>query len=370
MHDFPEVHVYPKRDRMHVVLNGTDPEPVMKRLKLIFGIQTFSPVVQLAKDIEVVKETAIAMMREQVKPGMTFKVSTKRSDKEFPMDTNAINREVGGRFEAFTELAVDVKNPDIEILVDVRQNGIFISSETIKGAGGFPVGTAGKGMMMLSGGIDSPVAAYLGMKRGVDMEMIHFFSPPYTTEQALAKSKQLTEVLSQSVGAIKFIQIPFTEIQETIKEKVPEGYLMTIQRRLMLRLSVAMAEQRGGMAIFNGEALGQVASQTMESMMAINDVTTMPVIRPVVSMDKTEIIKVSEEIGTFELSIMPFEDCCTIFAPPSPKTRPNLEKARQFEQLIDVEGLMERALAATKIVTIKPGENYLNPDEDIFAELL
>ena len=146
--------------------------------------------------------------------------------------------------------------------------------------------------------------------------------------------------------------------------------LFRSQRRLMLRLSVAMAEQRGGMAIFNGEALGQVASQTMESMMAINDVTTMPVIRPVVSMDKTEIIKVAEEIGTFDLSIMPFEDCCTIFAPPSPKTRPNLEKARQFEQLIDVEGLMERALAGTKIVTIKPGENYLNPDEDIFAELL
>lgn len=371
LHDFPEVHVYPKRDRMHVVLNGTDPKPVMDRLKLIFGIQTFSPVVQVEKNIEVVYATTIEMMQEQAKAGMTFKVQTKRSDKEFPMDTNAINREVGGKIlEAVPDIDVDVKKPDIQILVDVRQNGIFISSETIKGAGGFPVGTAGKGMMMLSGGIDSPVAAYLGMKRGVDMEMVHFFSPPYTTEQALAKSKQLTEVLSHSVGAIKFIQIPFTEIQETIKEKVPEGYLMTIQRRLMLRLSVAMAEKRGGMAIFNGEALGQVASQTMESMMAINDVTVMPVIRPVVSMDKTEIIKVAEEIGTFDLSIMPFEDCCTIFAPPSPKTRPNLEKARAFEALIDVEGLMERALAGTKIVTIKPGKNYLNPDEDIFAELL
>ena len=371
LHDFPDVRVHPKRDRMHITLNGTEPKPVLERLKLVFGIQSFSPVVQLPKDIEAVYAAAVEMMQEIYQAGMTFKVQTKRADKEFPMDTNAINREVGGAvITALPDIKVDVKNPDIELLVDVRNNGIFLSSLTIKGAGGFPVGTAGKGMMMLSGGIDSPVAVYLGMKRGVDMEMIHFFSPPYTTQQALAKAKQLTAVLAQSVGAIKFIQIPFTEIQETIKEKVPEGYLMTIQRRMMLRLSVLMAQKRNGLAIFNGEALGQVASQTMESMMAINDVTTMPIIRPVVSMDKTEIIKVAEEIGTFDLSIMPFEDCCTIFAPPSPKTRPNLEKTRQFEKLIDVDGLIERALAAVEISTIRPGEDYMNPEEAVFAELL
>lgn len=371
LHDFPDVRVHPKRDRMHITLNGTEPKPVLERLKLVFGIQSFSPVVQLPKDIEAVYAAAVEMMQKIYQAGMTFKVQTKRADKEFPMDTNAINREVGGAvITALPDIKVDVKNPDIELLVDVRNNGIFLSSLTIKGAGGFPVGTAGKGIMMLSGGIDSPVAAYLGMKRGVDMEMIHFFSPPYTTQQALAKAKQLTAVLAQSVGAIKFIQIPFTEIQETIKEKVPEGYLMTIQRRMMLRLSVLMAQKRNGLAIFNGEALGQVASQTMESMMAINDVTTMPIIRPVVSMDKTEIIKVAEEIGTFDLSIMPFEDCCTIFAPPSPKTRPNLEKTRQFEKLIDVDGLIERALAAVEISTIRPGEDYMNPEEAVFAELL
>ncbi|MCT4395660.1 tRNA uracil 4-sulfurtransferase ThiI [Periweissella beninensis] len=371
LHDFPDVRVHPKRDRMHITLNGTEPKPVLERLKLVFGIQSFSPVVQLPKDIEAVYAAAVEMMQEIYQAGMTFKVQTKRADKEFPMDTNAVNREVGGAvITALPDIKVDVKNPDIELLVDVRNNGIFLSSLTIKGAGGFPVGTAGKGIMMLSGGIDSPVAAYLGMKRGVDMEMIHFFSPPYTTQQALAKAKQLTAVLAQSVGAIKFIQIPFTEIQETIKEKVPEGYLMTIQRRMMLRLSVLIAQKRNGLAIFNGEALGQVASQTMESMMAINDVTTMPIIRPVVSMDKTEIIKVAEEIGTFDLSIMPFEDCCTIFAPPSPKTRPNLEKTRQFEKLIDVDGLIERALAAVEISTIRPGEDYMNPEEAVFAELL
>lgn len=371
LHEFSAVRVHPKRDRMHITLNGTDPKPILERLKLVFGIQSFSPVVQLPKDIEAVYLTAVEMMQEVYHENMTFKVQTKRADKEFPMDSNEINREVGGAvIKALPGITVDVKNPDVELLVDVRNNGIFLSSLTIKGAGGFPVGTAGKGMMMLSGGIDSPVAAYLGMKRGVDMEMIHFFSPPYTTQQALAKAKQLTAVLAQSVGAIKFIQIPFTEIQETIKEKVPEGYLMTIQRRMMLRLSVLMAQQRNGLAIFNGEALGQVASQTMESMMAINDVTTMPIIRPVVSMDKTEIIKVAEEIGTFDLSIMPFEDCCTIFAPPSPKTRPNLEKTREFEKLIDVEGLLQRALAGVEINTIRPGEDYMNPQEAVFAELL
>lgn len=371
LHDYPDVQVYAKRDRMHIELNGTDPEPILARVKMIFGIQTFSPVMRVEQDINAVYETAIEMIKEQYKPGMTFKVQTRRSDKNFPMDTNAINREVGGMvLDAIPGLEVDVKNPDIELLVDVRLNGIFLSSLTIKGAGGFPVGTAGKGMMMLSGGIDSPVAAYLGMKRGVDMEMVHFFSPPYTTQQALAKAKQLTEVLSQSVGAIKFISIPFTEIQETIKETVPEGYLMTVQRRMMLRLTCAMALKRNGMAIFNGEALGQVASQTMESMMAINDVTTMPIIRPVVSMDKTEIIEVAKDIDTYALSILPFEDCCTIFAPPSPKTRPDLEKARKYEQLLDIDGLMERALAGVEIDTVRPGTDYMHPQQAVFAELL
>ena len=223
---------------------------------------------------------------------------------------------------------------------------------------------------MLSGGIDSPVAAYLGMKRGVEMEMVHFFSPPYTSEQALAKAKELSGKLAAYSGNVQFLQVPFAEIQETIKEKCPEGYLMTIQRRMMLRLTVALAQRRGGLAIFNGESLGQVASQTMESMMAINDVTTMPIIRPVVSMDKNEIIEIAKEIDTYDLSIMPFEDCCTIFAPPAPKTRPDLEKARYYESKIDVEGLMKRALDGVQVTNIHAGEEFLNQNEEVFAELL
>lgn len=369
--DFEQVVVHPNRDRTHVTLNGASSAAVIARLKRVFGIQNLSPMLKVEKSMEAVQEGALAMMKEQLKPQMTFKINTRRSDKDFPINTDTMNRELGGFIlENFPESQVKMKNPDITLRVEIRSNGIFLTSEVIDGAGGLPVGTAGKGMMMLSGGIDSPVAAYLGMKRGVEMEMVHFFSPPYTSEQALAKAKELSGKLSAYSGNVQFLQVPFAEIQETIKEKCPEGYLMTIQRRMMLRLTVALAQKRGGLAIFNGESLGQVASQTMESMMAINDVTTMPIIRPVVSMDKNEIIEIAKEIDTYDLSIMPFEDCCTIFAPPAPKTRPDLEKARYYESKIDVEGLMKRALDGVQVTNIHAGEEFLNQNEEVFAELL
>lgn len=369
--DFEQVVVHPNRDRTHVTLNGASSAAVIARLKRVFGIQNLSPMLKVEKSMEAVQEGALAMMKEQLKPQMTFKINTRRSDKDFPINTDTMNRELGGFIlENFPESQVKMKNPDITLRVEIRSNGIFLTSEVIDGAGGLPVGTAGKGMMMLSGGIDSPVAAYLGMKRGVEMEMVHFFSPPYTSEQALAKAKELSGKLAAYSGNVQFLQVPFAEIQETIKEKCPEGYLMTIQRRMMLRLTVALAQKRGGLAIFNGESLGQVASQTMESMMAINDVTTMPIIRPVVSMDKNEIIEIAKEIDTYDLSIMPFEDCCTIFAPPAPKTRPDLEKARYYESKIDVESLMKRALDGVQVTNIHAGEEFLNQNEEVFAELL
>lgn len=369
--DFEQVVVHPNRDRTHVTLNGASSAAVIARLKRVFGIQNLSPMLKVEKSMEAVQEGALAMMKEQLKPQMTFKINTRRSDKDFPINTDTMNQELGGFIlENFPESQVKMKNPDITLRVEIRSNGIFLTSEVINGAGGLPVGTAGKGMMMLSGGIDSPVAAYLGMKRGVEMEMVHFFSPPYTSEQALAKAKELSGKLAAYSGNVQFLQVPFAEIQETIKEKCPEGYLMTIQRRMMLRLTVALAQKRGGLAIFNGESLGQVASQTMESMMAINDVTTMPIIRPVVSMDKNEIIEIAKEIDTYDLSIMPFEDCCTIFAPPAPKTRPDLEKARYYESKIDVEGLMKRALDGVQVTNIHAGEEFLNQNEEVFAELL
>ncbi len=372
LHSFDQVKVHAQRDRLHVELNGADYDQVMDRLKLVFGIQNFSPSIRVEKSFDAAAKAAAQMIEEQVDHPITFKIETRRSDHHFELDTFAMNNKLGGYLlDKFPDkLKVDVHHPDLTLRVEIRLNGIFLSSETIKGAGGLPVGTAGKGMMMMSGGIDSPVAAYLAMKRGVSLEMVHFYSPPYTSPQALAKAQQLTERLAKYSGSIRFIQVPFAEIQETVKEKVPEGYLMTVQRRMMLRLAAALMVKRHGLAIFNGEALGQVASQTMESMLAINDVTSYPVLRPVLSYDKTEIIKIAEQIGTYDLSILPYEDCCTVFTPPSPKTRPNVERARKYEQRLDIEGLMKRSLDGIKITNIHPGEDFLNQNEDVFAELL
>lgn len=371
LHDFPEVVVKANRDRMHIQLHGADAKQVMARLQQVFGIQNFSPSIRVERDLTAVKQTAIAMVEEQFKPGMTFKINTRRSDHDFELDTNQMNDLLGGVIlDNFAGIKVQMKEPDLVLRVEIRKNGIFLSSETIDGAGGLPVGTAGKALLMISGGIDSPVAGYLAMKRGVDLEMIHFFSPPYTSQQALEKAEELTAKLAVFCGSIKFIQVPFTEIQETIKHDVPEGYLMTVQRRFMLRLAALIAQKRDALAIFNGESIGQVASQTLESMVAINDVTSLPVLRPVVSMDKNEIIAIAQKIGTFDLSIMPFEDCCTIFAPPAPKTKPRLDRTRLYESRLDVAGLTKRALAGIKITEIKVGDTFLAEDNSDYSKLL
>ncbi|GEO74530.1 thiamine biosynthesis ATP pyrophosphatase [Levilactobacillus namurensis DSM 19117] len=368
---FEGLEVHAQHDRLHVTLNGADSTAVMDRLKGVFGIENFSPSVKTEKDLEAIKATVLAMAKEAYQPGMTFKINVRRQDKNFEYDTYQLNDILGGVvLHGVPGIQVKMKHPDLELRVEIRLNGVFVSGQTIQGAGGLPVGTGGKAVMMLSGGIDSPVASYYGMRRGVKLDMVHFFSPPYTSEQALAKAKELTAKLAKYSGSIQFIQVPFTKIQETIKEKVPEGYLMTIQRRMMLRLTVAVAEMRHAKGVFNGESLGQVASQTLESMAAINDVTSMPILRPLLSMDKTEIIKVAEDIDTYDLSILPYEDCCTIFTPPAPKTKPDLEKSRKYEKFIDVEGLMKEALDGITITEIRPGDNCLNQNEDVFAELL
>ncbi|MHA8138359.1 tRNA uracil 4-sulfurtransferase ThiI [Lactobacillaceae bacterium Scapto_B20] len=371
LHDFPETHVNPQQDRLHVDLHGEDYDKVIERLKGVFGIETLSPSIKLDKDIDHAKEVALQMVKDQYQPGMTFKINTIRQDKDYPLDTYDINDKFGGYIiDNIDGIKAKMKKPDIEIRVEVRMNGIFLSSETIKGAGGLPVGSGGRATMMLSGGIDSPVATYLAMKRGVKVDMIHFFSPPYTSPQALAKAKELSAQVAKFGGNIQFIEVPFTEIQETVKEKVPEGYLMTIQRRMMLRIAAAITQARHCKGVFTGESLGQVASQTLESMMAINDVTNLPVLRPLVSMDKTEIIRIAEKIGTYDLSIMPFEDCCTIFTPPSPKTKPDLEKSRHYETFIDVDALTKKAIEGIKVTDIRPGEKFLNKNQDVFSELL
>ncbi|EEU16985.1 tRNA uracil 4-sulfurtransferase ThiI [Enterococcus faecalis] len=368
--DFPALKIHADRDRMHILLNGEDSEEVIPKLSKVFGIQNFSPSIRIEKEMPAIRAMVQEVVREVYTPGKTFKITAKRSDHSFELDSNGLNQELGGAvIEAIPEIQVQMKKPDINLRIEIRKDAAYLSYKTIRGAGGLPVGTSGRGMLMLSGGIDSPVAGYLAMKRGVEVEAVHFASPPYTSEQALQKAKDLAEKLVPYVGTIQFIEVPFTEIQEEIKRVVPQGYLMTITRRLMLRLTDAIREMRKGLVIINGESLGQVASQTLQSMVAINEVTSTPIIRPVVSMDKTEIIEIAEKIDTFELAIQPFEDCCTIFAPPQPKTRPRLDKAQDYEARLDLEGLMARALEGLKITEIS-AETAKDKQEDEFADFL
>ncbi|EAC9326227.1 tRNA 4-thiouridine(8) synthase ThiI, partial [Listeria monocytogenes] len=368
--DFPALKIHADRDRMHILLNGEDSEEVIPKISKVFGIQNFSPSIRIEKEMPAIRAMVQEVVREVYTPGKTFKITAKRSDHSFELDSNGLNQELGGAvIEAIPEIQVQMKKPDINLRIEIRKDAAYLSYETIRGSGGLPVGTSGRGMLMLSGGIDSPVAGYLAMKRGVEVEAVHFASPPYTSEQALQKAKDLAEKLVPYVGTIQFIEVPFTEIQEEIKRVVPQGYLMTITRRLMLRLTDAIREMRKGLVIINGESLGQVASQTLQSMVAINEVTSTPIIRPVVSMDKTEIIEIAEKIDTFELAIQPFEDCCTIFAPPQPKTRPRLDKAQDYEARLDLEGLMARALEGLKITEIS-AETAKDKQEDEFADFL
>lgn len=367
---YPDVKVTADRDRGHIYLNGTDYHEVAESLKLIFGIQAFSPVYKVEKDLETLKKTVQDIMTDLYRDGLTFKITAKRSDHNFELDSRELNLYLGNSvFDVLPNIKAQMKLPDVNLKVEVRQEAIYISHEEIKGAGGLPVGTAGKGMLMLSGGIDSPVAGYLALKRGVDIEAVHFASPPYTSPGALKKAHDLTRKLTRFGGNLQFIEVPFTEIQEEIKDKAPEAYLMTLTRRFMMRITDRIREERGGLAIINGESLGQVASQTMESMAAINAVTNTPVIRPVVTMDKLEIIDIAQEIDTFDISIQPFEDCCTIFAPDRPKTNPKLKNVEQYEARLDVEGLIERAVKGIMVTEITPdGQNDVV--DDMIDELL
>jgi len=366
--DFPQVKVIPDYDFMYLDLHEAPEEAVIEKVKPIFGIQSISPVYIIEKDMEVAKKVVLDLLSQENLEGKTFKIMTKRSDHTFEMDTNQINLFLGDAvLEAFPDIKVQLKQPDITVRIDVRREHLMVSLKTIPGAGGLPVGTSGRVMLMLSGGIDSPVAGYLAMKRGMEIQCVHFASPPYTSPQALEKTKLLAAKIARFGGSIQFLTVPFSRIQEEIKKSVPEAYLMTIMRRFMLRITDELRKNAKALAIANGESVGQVASQTLESMVAINDVTNTPIIRPVATMDKLDIIKVAEEIDTFELSIQPFEDCCTVFAPPSPKTKPKLEKARQYEARLDVEGLIKEAVEGTVIEEITA--NYTTAVETAQQEI-
>lgn len=347
-----DIRIETGRDRMYIHLNETPFEKVKERLSQIFGIQSFSPVVRTAKELPKMKEAALALVQKNMTESCTFKVSTRRSDKSFELETNEINYEIGAHvLRNIQELKVDVKQPDINLLVEVRKEGVFLSCEKYEGAGGLPIGASGKAMLLLSGGIDSPVAGYFMLKRGVAIEAIHFHSPPYTSERAKQKVLDLATKLTEFGTPINVHVVPFTAIQQKIQEQVPENYTMTSTRRMMLMIADKIRQKKGGLALVTGESLGQVASQTLESMLAINAVTATPILRPLIAMDKLDIISVAQKIGTHDISILPYEDCCTIFTPPAPKTRPKLDKVQFFESFVDFEELMEEAV--DKTVTIR-----------------
>ncbi|MBC1287482.1 tRNA uracil 4-sulfurtransferase ThiI [Listeria welshimeri] len=368
MKDLPEVRIHGERDRMYIILNGEDHKLAEERLKPIFGIQSFSPAVRVNLELDEVKKAALGLVQDVHEQNGTFKVAARRSHREFPLDSNEINQEIGAYvLQNIEDLSVNVKNPDVKLTIDVRKEGVFLSCRTIIGAAGLPVGSSGRAMLMLSGGIDSPVAGYLAQKRGVEIEAVHFHSPPYTSEQAKQKAVDLAAKLAKYGGEVKMHIVPFTEIQEMIKQQIPESVIMTVTRRMMLKITDELRRKRNGLAIVNGESLGQVASQTLESMLAINAVTTTPIIRPVVSMDKNEIIQIAQKIDTYNLSVQPFEDCCTIFTPPSPKTKPKLDKIERYESFTDFDSLITKALDNIETITVNITENAQVKDE--FADL-
>ncbi|MDM5339401.1 tRNA uracil 4-sulfurtransferase ThiI [Fictibacillus enclensis] len=354
-------------DRILVEINGEDHEKMIAKLQEVFGIHAISLAIRAENELESIKEAALATFLKNGQGPKTFKVSARRSNKHFPVGSMELNREVGGHILKNTEnVSVDVHHPDIDVKVEVKDNGTFISCETYPGAGGLPIGVGGKALLMLSGGIDSPVAGYLTMKRGVRLEAVHFHSPPFTSERARQKAEDLMQELTRYGGKMKLHIVHFTKIQQIIKEKIPASYSMTIMRRMMLRIAERIAEERNAMAIANGENLGQVASQTMYSMHTINEVTNLPIIRPVVTMDKLEIIDISQKIGTYDISIRPYEDCCTIFVPAAPKTKPKREKANRFEQAIEnMDELIQEAVDTIETVTFEEQKEQTE-FEDLF----
>lgn len=364
--DIPTLKLKAERDRMFLMTESSqDMEMLLKRLPSVFGIQSFSPVASAEKSIDGMAKTAIDILSEIDLEGKTFKVTVKRSDKSFPHETNEIQHLVASQImRHFDGLKAQMKNPDYTVKIEVLKEGVFISAQTIQGAGGMPVGSNGRSLLMLSGGIDSPVAGYLMLRRGVRIDAIHFHSPPYTSERSLDKVKELAEKLSHFGATVRLHVIPFTEIQEKIQQQIPVNVSMTTTRRLMLKIADQVREEIGALAIVTGESLGQVASQTLESLTAINDVTNTPILRPLIAEDKTTIIDLAQQIGTYETSILPFEDCCTIFVPSSPKTKPKLEKVTFYESFEDFDALAEKAAANREV------HRFPQKKESDFADLL
>ena len=331
-----------------------DMEEAFRRCHQIFGIIAVCRAAACPKEKEAIARTAVEYLGEQLSRAKSFKVESKRSDKTFPMTSIQLSQYVGGVIgEAFPDLPADMHDPDLEVNVEIREQAAYVHAGGEPAAGGLPVGTCGRAVSLLSGGIDSPVATWMIARRGVQIIPVHFFSFPYTSELAKQKVLDLAKLLLPWCGRLTVEIIPFTHIQEEIRDKCPEPYFTLIMRRFMMRLSQEVALANGCGALVTGENLGQVASQTMEALRCTEAPLTLPVLRPLIGMDKEEIIRRARELGTFETSILPYEDCCTVFTPKHPRTRPTPEEVEEAEAALDVEALIKEALAGTERVQIK-----------------
>ncbi len=341
------------KGRMFITSNDEYYESIISKLQTIFGLHEINSGYELkTNDLEEIKQSLISLIADR--EFTTFKVETKRSDKTIPMTSMEISRILGGVvLKNKDNVKVDVHNPEVTINVELRHNHSYIYFDKIAGLGGYPVGSLGKGLLMLSGGIDSPVAGYLALKRGVRIEALYFESPPHTSEAAKNKVKSLAQDLSKYSGYVKLHIVNFTKIQETILRQCPHEYLITIMRRMMYRIAERIAWKNNAKVLINGESIGQVASQTLTSMAAINEVVKMPVIRPVACLDKLDIIDLAKKIGTYETSILPYEDCCTIFVPKHPVINPISALCREYEELFDFESLIAEAVRTEEVIKIE-----------------
>jgi thiamine biosynthesis protein ThiI len=351
--------IFKSQGRIFVETNDSefDFKSAMSKITKVFGVVSISPVMKIESDFESIKLNAKEMILEyfnkhnQNEP-LTFKVVTKRGDKKFPLDSMQINAQLGEYIlNEFPSLSVDVYNPDFKFYVEVRES-TYMYFEIIQGQGGMPVGTNGKALLLLSGGIDSPVAGYMIAKRGVYVDAIHFYSYPYTSERAKEKVISLAEIMTGYCGTINLHVVPFTDIQLKINQNCPYDMLTIVIRRVMMRISEQIATNIGANVLATGESIGQVASQTMLGIVATDDAVNIPVFRPLIGMDKYEIINIAKKIGTYETSILPYEDCCTVFVPKHPKTKPTLEESRDAEKIAELNDLIEKAILETELIKL------------------
>lgn len=335
----------------HVLVRDADRSSVLHRVVRTFGVASASPAVEVPAALEAVEAAARLLVAErQPQPGTTFKVDTRRRDKAFPLTSPEVDRELGRRLQAhFPGLVARMKHPQIHVWVDIRDRA-YVYTETFPGPGGLPVGTGGRAVALLSGGIDSPVAIWMVAKRGVEVTPLHFHAPPFTSERSKEKVVRLVEVLSEWCGPLELWVVPFGHVQRAIRQRVEEPLWTVVMRRVMMRVAERVAQRVEAPALVTGESLGQVASQTLEAIAAIGAATRLPVLRPLVGMDKLEITALAQRIGTYEVSVLPYEDCCTLFVPRHPRTRPTLQEAEEAEAALEVDALVDEALAGTQVM--------------------